>query len=74
MGHGLALHWKTFAHVIETLYGQRYGDLDALISAARADLMFPVSSPEREPLELSDAPGTAQTQWESQSRRADSNR
>jgi hypothetical protein len=30
MGHGLALHWKTFAHVIETLYGQRYGDLDAL--------------------------------------------
>ena len=41
MGHGLALHWKTYAHVIETLSGQRYPDLDALITAARADLVFP---------------------------------
>ena len=38
---GLALHRKTYAHVIETLAGRRYPDLDALIGAARADLMFP---------------------------------
>ena len=41
VGHGLPLHWKTYAHVIETLSGQRYPDLDALISAARAVLMSP---------------------------------
>ena len=45
MGHGLALHWKTYAHVIKTMYGRRFPDLDALIGAARADLVFPVSSP-----------------------------
>ena len=35
MGHGLALHWKTSAHVIESLSGERYDGLDALIAAAR---------------------------------------
>lgn len=44
MGHGLALHWKTYAHVIEALSGQRYADLDGLIAAARAELMFPGGS------------------------------
>ena len=40
MGHGLGLHWQTYAHVIESMAGERYADLDALIAAARADLVF----------------------------------
>jgi integrase len=44
MGHGLALHWKTYAHVIESITGKRYADLDALIEAARNDRVFRQSS------------------------------
>ena len=40
MGHGLDLHWRTYAHVIEAMSGKRYDDLDALITAARAELGF----------------------------------
>jgi integrase len=43
MGHGLDLHWRTYAHVVDGLAGRRYDGLDALIAAARADLMLPVS-------------------------------
>jgi integrase len=45
LGHGLDLHWRTYAHVVEQLRGRRYDGLDALIGAARAELEFPVSSP-----------------------------
>lgn len=41
MGHGAELHLRTYAHVIEALSGERYGNLDALIASAR---MFPQSS------------------------------
>jgi integrase len=44
MGHGGGLHLRTYAHVIESVSGQRYDDLDALIAAARAELAFPQSS------------------------------
>jgi hypothetical protein len=44
MGHGLDLHWRTSAHVIEAMSGQRCADVDALIAAARAELALPVSS------------------------------
>jgi integrase len=44
MGHGLGLHWTTYAHVIESISGERYPDLDALIRAARNDLVFRQSS------------------------------
>lgn len=44
MGHGGALHLRTYAHVIESVSGQRYDGLDALIAAARAQLVFPQSS------------------------------
>jgi hypothetical protein len=44
LGHSLEVHRKHYAHVIETLSGTRYADLDALIAAARADLGFPVGS------------------------------
>jgi integrase len=38
MGHGAPLHLTTYAHVIDALEGQpRYGDLDELIAAARAE-------------------------------------
>jgi integrase len=42
LGHGGALHLRTYAHVIESITGQRYADLDELIAAARAavPLMF----------------------------------
>lgn len=46
LGHGATLHYATYAHVIEAISGERYGGLDALISAARAELRFPHSSPE----------------------------
>jgi integrase len=36
MGHGLGLHWRTYAHVVKAMSGTRYDGLDALISAARA--------------------------------------
>ena len=36
LGHDAALHLKTYAHVIESISGQRYADLDALIAGARA--------------------------------------
>ena len=44
MGHSGAEHLATYAHVIETLEGQRYADLDALIADARANLAFPSRS------------------------------
>ena len=45
MGHDGTTHLKTYAHVVEALEGQqRYADLDALINAARAELMFPPRS------------------------------
>ena len=45
MGHGAGLHVETYAHVLDTVSGQRYESLDALITAARADLLFPQCSP-----------------------------
>jgi len=41
MGHDGTTHLRTYAHIIESLEGQRYADLDAAISAARADLAEP---------------------------------
>jgi hypothetical protein len=38
MGHGGALHLRTYAHVIESVSGQRYADLDALIVAEGSDV------------------------------------
>jgi integrase len=35
MGHGGELHLRTYAHCIDSISGQRYPDLDALIVAAR---------------------------------------
>jgi hypothetical protein len=40
LGHGPGLHLQTYAHVIDALDGKRYADLDALIAAARADLVL----------------------------------
>jgi hypothetical protein len=40
LGHSQQTHFLHYAHVIDAITGQRYGDLDALIPAARADLMF----------------------------------
>jgi integrase len=40
LGHSPALHIATYAHVIDGLQGRRYADLDGLIEAARADLVF----------------------------------
>lgn len=38
LGHGPALHVRTYAHVIDALEGrERFADLDALIAAARAE-------------------------------------
>ena len=45
LGHGVGLHWQHYAHVVESMSGTRYDSLDALIEAARADLVFPVGSP-----------------------------
>ncbi len=44
MGHGLGLHWRTYAHVVAAISGTRYDGLDALIASARADLEFRQSS------------------------------
>jgi integrase len=44
MGHGAELHLRTYAHVIDAMNGERYADLDALIAAARAGLVFRQSS------------------------------
>jgi integrase/recombinase XerC len=41
LGHGPGLHVETYAHVIDGLNGRRYADLDALIAAARAELVLP---------------------------------
>jgi integrase len=38
------LHLRTYAHVIDSISGERYADLDALIVAARATLVFPGGS------------------------------
>ena len=45
LGHGAALHVETHGHVLDSVRGQRFEDLDALIASARTDLMFPQSSP-----------------------------
>lgn len=45
LGHGPGLHVETYAHVIDSMTGTRYGSLDDLIAAARADLRFPQGSP-----------------------------
>ncbi len=39
MGHGAVLHIQTYAHVIDGFAGERYDDLDALITAARLELV-----------------------------------
>ena len=44
VGHGLGLHWRTYAHVVAAISGTRYDGLDALIAAARAELEFRESS------------------------------
>ena len=44
MGHGLDLHWKTYAHVVESISGKRFEGLEALITAARNDPKFRQSS------------------------------
>ena len=51
LGHGVGLHWRHYAHVIESMSGTRYDGLDALIASARADLMFARSSPARSHVE-----------------------
>jgi integrase len=48
LGTGAALHMETYSHVIESISGGRYTDLDALIAAARAELRVPVGSPATE--------------------------
>jgi hypothetical protein len=44
MGHSAVVHVGTYAHVIRPLTGRRYDGLDALIEAARNELMFRQSS------------------------------
>jgi integrase len=44
LGHGAGLHVETYAHVIDAMSGKRYKNLDALIAAARAELVFRRSS------------------------------
>lgn len=44
LGHSPALRIATYAHVIDGLQGRRFDGIDALISAARAELEFPQSS------------------------------
>ena len=41
---GAGLRVETYAHVIDALDGKRYTDLDALIAAARTELVFRRSS------------------------------
>ena len=38
--HSQQTHFLHYAHVIDAISGERYSDLDALIEAARADLVF----------------------------------
>jgi hypothetical protein len=38
MGHSPVVHIQHYAHIIERLGDQHYADLDALITAARAEL------------------------------------
>lgn len=45
MGHSLAVHVTTYTHVIESLRGKRYEDLDTLIAAARAEAAVPHTFP-----------------------------
>jgi hypothetical protein len=45
LGHGPGLHVETYAHVIDAMSGTRHDGLDALITAARAELGFPQGSP-----------------------------
>lgn len=45
LGHSEQTHFKHYAHVIDELTGQRYGSLDELVDAARAQLRFPQGSP-----------------------------
>ena len=45
LGHGPGLHVVSYAHVLDAISGERYADLDALVSAARAELRFPLGSP-----------------------------
>jgi hypothetical protein len=35
---------ETYAHVIESISGEHYADLDVLIAAARAKVVFPGGS------------------------------
>jgi hypothetical protein len=35
LGHGPALHIETYPPLLDSVRGQRYGDLDALIASAR---------------------------------------
>ena len=58
LGHGVGLHWQHYAHVIESMSGTRYDDLDALIAGARAELMFPVSSRRARAAGTATAPST----------------
>ena len=44
LGHGGGLHIETYSHVIDSLSGERHASLDSLLSAARADLLFPSCS------------------------------
>ncbi len=44
LGHSQQTHFLHYAHVIDAITGERYADLDALVAAARADLMFRESS------------------------------
>jgi integrase len=44
LGHSQQTHFLHYAHVIDSISGERYTDLDALVAAARADLMFRQSS------------------------------
>jgi hypothetical protein len=39
------VHIETYAHVIESLSGERYADLGALIAGARSSVVFPQCSP-----------------------------
>lgn len=48
MCHSPVVHVSTYAHVIDAIGGERYADLDALITAARApksNPVFPAGSP-----------------------------
>ena len=46
MGHSAVVHMGIYAHPIKVIGAQRYRDLDDLIAEARAELVFPQSSPD----------------------------